>query len=129
MVIVPLRIFYCCISKPQLPQLDYFEKKAILNSDYDRLNPATKAQAITDFEHYLEELEHRQELPDHSRMIKLTMTNMKRKEILNPRLLASRKDFMEGNRGPQYNLNLDQYRNIAHEIRRSEQNGSGSALM
>lgn len=50
LILVPLKVFYCCLSMPKLPLWDFAEKKSILNSDYDRLNPATKSQAISEFE-------------------------------------------------------------------------------
>lgn len=53
LIIVPMRIFYRCVTRPAFPLWDYYDKKAILNSDYDRLNPATKSQAIAEFEKYL----------------------------------------------------------------------------
>ena len=42
------------------------------------MNPITKNQAIQDFEFYLNELEERQELPDHSQMVKFTVSNIKK---------------------------------------------------
>lgn len=56
-VIVPLRAFYCCLKKPQLAQHDYLEKRMILNTDYDRLNPQTKNTAIYEFRDYLNKIE------------------------------------------------------------------------
>ena len=50
LIIVPFKVFYCCISRPRLPLWDYNDKRAILNSDYDRYNPATKSKAISEFE-------------------------------------------------------------------------------
>lgn len=42
LLLVPLKIFYCCIKKPVVEELDYEDKKAIIKSDYDRVNPKTK---------------------------------------------------------------------------------------
>lgn len=42
LIVVPLRIFYCCIKKPNPAQFDYTKKKMLLNTDYDRLNPDTR---------------------------------------------------------------------------------------
>lgn len=55
-VIVPLRAFYCCLKKPQLAQHDYLEKRMILNTDYDRLNPQTRNTAVYEFRDYLNKI-------------------------------------------------------------------------
>lgn len=49
LLIVPLRVFYCCMEQPTLSQWDYYEKKPLLQTDYDRMNPITKEKAIKDF--------------------------------------------------------------------------------
>ena len=41
------------MSDPEIAQKDYFQKRPLLYTDYDRLNPITKNQAIQDFEFYL----------------------------------------------------------------------------
>lgn len=46
LLVLPLRIFYCCIPRPTLAQHDYLEKKVLLLTDYDRSNPETKESAV-----------------------------------------------------------------------------------
>jgi hypothetical protein len=46
LIVVPFKIFYCCIKKPTPPQYDYLEKRMLLRSEYDRLNPETKNLAV-----------------------------------------------------------------------------------
>lgn len=53
LIIVPFKIFYCCIKKPVPPQYDYLEKRMLLRTDYDRLNPETKNYAVSEFKSYL----------------------------------------------------------------------------
>jgi hypothetical protein len=45
-LILPLRIFYCCIPRPVLAQHDYLDKKMLLLADYDRLNPETRDTSV-----------------------------------------------------------------------------------
>jgi len=50
-LLFPFRLFYKCIDLPELPIWDYNEKYPLLPTDYDRLNPQTKNQAIGQLQH------------------------------------------------------------------------------
>lgn len=45
-IMVPFRVFYCCVSKPEIENKDYYAKKMLIYTDYDRSNPLTKDIAI-----------------------------------------------------------------------------------
>lgn len=81
LVIVPFRIFYCCIKKPELENKDYFKKKMLISTDYDRTNPITKISAISEFEHYIRNLDEEVGLPDAVQLIKLQSTLQNRQTI------------------------------------------------
>lgn len=46
LIVVPFRIFYCCIPKPEIENKDYLAKKMLIYNDYDRSNPITREDAI-----------------------------------------------------------------------------------
>jgi hypothetical protein len=56
-IILPFRIFYCCIPRPVFFQHDYLDKQMLLLADYDRLNPLTKDAAIYEFKSYIDKLD------------------------------------------------------------------------
>jgi hypothetical protein len=55
-LIVPFRVFHCCVPQTEVENKDYFAKKMLIYTDYDRSNPLTKDRAIEEFEMYLRNL-------------------------------------------------------------------------
>jgi hypothetical protein len=49
----PFRILYKCINEPLFPDLSYSKNRPILPSEYDRMNPSTRSQAIEEHRSYL----------------------------------------------------------------------------
>jgi hypothetical protein len=73
--VLPLRVFYCCITKPAVAQQDYLEKRMVLLSDYDRLNPETKDTAIYEFKDYIDKLDKAHGLPNEAELVRMQITN------------------------------------------------------
>ena len=59
--------------------MDYFEKKPLLLTDYDRFNPITKIQSNIDFDQYLSKLDEKKELPNEAEMIKFKVSNVRKR--------------------------------------------------
>lgn len=55
--VTPIKMIYLCFDEPVMPNWDFLQKKAIIPTDFDRLNPITKYQAIGEMEHYYADLE------------------------------------------------------------------------
>lgn len=53
----------------------------LISTDYDRTNPITKISAISEFEHYIRNLDEEQGLPDAVQLIKLQSTIQNRQTI------------------------------------------------
>lgn len=75
-LLTPLKIFYCCMKKPEFVSYDYMEKKMILKTDYDRLNPETQQTAVYEFRDCLKKLDDNRGLPKKAEFIKLTVDNV-----------------------------------------------------
>lgn len=64
------------MKKPEFVSYDYMEKKMILKTDYDRLNPETQQTAVYEFRDYLKKLDDNRGLPKKAEFIKLTVDNV-----------------------------------------------------
>lgn len=53
----------------------------LISTDYDRTNPMTKNSAISDFQHYIRNLDEEEGLPDAVQLIKLQSTIQNRQTI------------------------------------------------
>lgn len=62
-VVFPLQICKKFYAEPQSSGMDYKEKLLYMTTDYDRVNPVTKDEAINDFREYLEQYEKKCHLP------------------------------------------------------------------
>jgi hypothetical protein len=121
-IILPLRIFYCCIPKVEIAQNDYIDKKMLLLNDYDRLNPLTKDVAIDEFKTYIDNIGNEKSLPGRFDYLKFRINN----EIANRQRKHGNRNIMEsylksgimgsgiekGNE-PKYNNELNKYKDIA----------------
>lgn len=54
-VVFPLQICKKFYAEPQSSGMDYKEKLLYMTTDYDRVNPVTKDEAINEFREYLEQ--------------------------------------------------------------------------
>lgn len=93
----------------------------LIYTNYDRMNPATKNRAISDFEDYIKGLEESQGLPDEAQLVKLHVSTIQKRETIKPENNLG-KSFMRMSmirqhsvNEPHYNYDLQFYEQIAHQ--------------
>jgi hypothetical protein len=93
-VVLPLRVFDLCMPRAEYPRHDYTEKKMLLMSDYDRLNPVTRDTAIMEFNEYIDNLDRTNRLPHGAREIHRHVTMVIENENRKMKSLSSMHSYM-----------------------------------
>ena len=88
-LIFPFKLIYRFIPEPQFPEWLYSEQKPILPSEYDRMNPVTKSQALDKHMNYLKELEEKQLLPEEARLINQSVIRQTAGDLNKSKLAAN----------------------------------------